>query len=72
MSACELALECVTKLQPYVSGKPVEELERELGIDNIVKLASNENPLGPSEKVLSAINNSVEELSRYPDGKCLT
>ncbi len=68
MSFCDLALECVTKLQPYVPGKPIEELERELGITDIVKLASNENPLGPSDKVLAAIAESSKELSRYPDG----
>jgi histidinol-phosphate aminotransferase len=68
MSYCDLALDCVSKLHPYVPGKPVEELERELGITDIVKLASNENPLGPSKKVLSAIAKASEELTRYPDG----
>ena len=48
MSFCDLALDCVTELQPYVPGKPIEELERELGINNIVKLASNENAWGSS------------------------
>ncbi len=68
MSFCDLALDCVTKLQPYVPGKPIEELERELGISNIVKLASNENPLGPSEQVLSALAQASKEVTRYPDG----
>ena len=68
MSFCDLALDCVTKLQPYVPGKPIEELERELGITDIVKLASNENPLGPSEKVLAAIIQASKDLTRYPDG----
>ncbi|MBL1322035.1 MAG: histidinol-phosphate transaminase [Methylophaga sp.] len=68
MSFCDLALDCVTQLQPYVPGKPIEELERELGISNIVKLASNENPLGPSAKVLSSIENAAKEVTRYPDG----
>lgn len=68
MSFCDLALDCVTKLQPYLPGKPIEELERELGITDIVKLASNENPLGPSEKVLAAIIQASKELTRYPDG----
>lgn len=68
MSFCDLALDCVTKLHPYVPGKPIEELERELGITDIVKLASNENPLGPSEKVLAAIAQASKELTRYPDG----
>lgn len=68
MNFSELALRCVTQLHPYIPGKPIEELERELGISNIVKLASNENPLGPSDNVLSAINEASKELARYPDG----
>jgi len=63
-----LALPGVCGLRPYEPGKPVDELERELGITNIVKLASNENPLGPSSKVVDAINASLSDLSRYPDG----
>ena len=72
MRFCDLALDCVTKLQPYVPGKPIEELERELGITNIVKLASNENPLGPSEKVLAALAEASKEVTRYPDGNGFT
>ena len=68
MRFCDLALECVTKLHPYIPGKPIEELERELGIRDIVKLASNENPLGPSNKVVAAIAEQTKELTRYPDG----
>jgi len=64
----ELALPGVCGLRPYEPGKPVDELERELGISNIIKLASNENPLGPSPKVVEAINAELSELSRYPDG----
>ena len=63
-----LAVPGVQGLQPYQPGKPVSELERELGIRNIVKLASNENPLGPSPKVLSALQEALEEIPRYPDG----
>ncbi len=68
--ACDfirLAVPGVRALQPYQPGKPVEELERELGIDNIVKLASNENPLGPGEAVKTAISQALPECSRYPD-----
>jgi len=72
MRFCDLALDCVTKLQPYVPGKPIEELERELGITNIVKLASNENPLGPSEKVLAALAEASKQVTRYPDGNGFT
>ncbi len=57
----------VAGLRPYQPGKPVEELERELGIRNIIKLASNENPLGHGEKARQAIASTVG-LSRYPDG----
>lgn len=65
-----LAQPGVQKLSPYVPGKPVDELARELGLDpaGIVKLASNENPLGPSPKVLAAIRAELDELTRYPDG----
>jgi histidinol-phosphate aminotransferase len=69
--ACDyiaLAAQGVQKLTPYVPGKPVEELERELGITNIIKLASNENPLGPSPKALAALDKVKAELTRYPDG----
>lgn len=64
----------VSNIKPYVPGKPVEELERELGIRDSVKLASNENPLGPSSLVLQEIINdltntkSTVSLNRYPDG----
>ena len=64
----ELATPGVRGLHPYVPGKPVEELERELGISDIVKLASNENPLGPSEVALDAVRNGMNEWARYPDG----
>ena len=65
-----LAQPGVQQLSPYVPGKPVDELARELNLDpaNIVKLASNENPLGPSPKVLAAIREELAELTRYPDG----
>ncbi|CAD5109702.1 histidinol-phosphate transaminase [Zestomonas carbonaria] len=65
-----LAQPGVQKLSPYVPGKPVDELARELNLDpaGIVKLASNENPLGPSPKALEAIRGELAELTRYPDG----
>lgn len=64
----KLAVQGVQGLQPYVPGKPVDELERELGISNIVKLASNENPMGPSPKVQAVVTRALGELTRYPDG----
>ena len=58
----------IYKINPYIPGKPIEEVEREKGIKNIVKLASNENPLGPSPLALKAIKASIKNLNRYPDG----
>ena len=60
--------ECIAKLKPYAPGKPIEELEREYGIKDSIKLASNENPIGPSPKALEAITSALENLHRYPDG----
>jgi histidinol-phosphate aminotransferase len=67
-SLLQLAAPGVRSLQPYVPGKPVEELERELGIHGAIKLASNENPLGPSPKAVEVIRGQLAELARYPDG----
>ncbi len=67
-SIYQLANSGVQKLIPYQAGKPISELERELGLTEIIKLASNENPLGPSEKVKQTIQDNLGELSRYPDG----
>jgi histidinol-phosphate aminotransferase len=58
----------IAALTPYPPGKPIEELERELGITGCVKLASNENPLGPSPKAMAAIRKHLSKLHRYPDG----
>ncbi|HXH82284.1 MAG TPA: histidinol-phosphate transaminase [Candidatus Tectomicrobia bacterium] len=63
-----LANEHILGIAPYEPGKPVEELERELGIHDAIKLASNENPLGPSERVQKAIVAALGTLNRYPDG----
>jgi histidinol-phosphate aminotransferase len=60
--------EYVLAIRPYVPGKPVEELERELGISNSVKLASNENPVGPSPAAVDAIGKALSDINRYPDG----
>lgn len=64
------AVEGVQSLRPYQPGKPIDELARELGLNekDIVKLASNENPVGPSPKALAAIQGELDELTRYPDG----
>lgn len=58
----------IQSLNPYVPGKPIEELQRELGLTRVVKLASNENPLGPSPKALAALAGGHDSLHRYPDG----
>jgi histidinol-phosphate aminotransferase len=58
----------VRDLVPYEPGKPVEEVQRELGLDRVVKLASNEGPFGPFPAALEAIARSAPELNRYPDG----
>ena len=63
-----LAVKGVQALQPYQPGKPIEELERELGISNILKLASNENPLGASPKAKASLAKVIETLELYPDG----
>jgi len=60
----------VFSLKPYVPGKPIEEVERELGLKDIVKMASNENPLGPSPRAKEAVINVVEDLNIYPDSNC--
>lgn len=57
----------LSALAPYEPGKPESELKRELGVDRVVKLASNENPYGPSPRVLAAIKDGPLELHRYPD-----
>lgn len=63
-----LACEYIQDLTPYPPGKPIEELEREYGIKNSIKLASNENALGPSAKAVEAIKAALSKLHRYPDG----
>ena len=63
-----LANEHILGIAPYEPGKPIEELERELGIAHPIKLASNENPLPPSDRVQKAIMAALPSLNRYPDG----
>ena len=63
-----LAVPGVRGLMPYQPGKPIDELERELGITNIIKLASNENPLGTPPSALAAIQKALPQLALYPDG----
>jgi len=67
-----LATAGVRGLRPYQPGKPTSELQRELGLDEIVKLASNENPSGPGRLALSAAREALAEGARYPDGSGFT
>ena len=60
----------IHRLVPYPPGKPSKELSRELHIDKVIKLASNENPLGPSPKALQAILKGLNEIHEYPEGSC--
>jgi len=65
---CDQVQSQVLGIHPYIPGKPISELQRELNLDSVTKLASNENPLGASPKVLAAIQDSLTDIARYPDG----
>ncbi len=64
----KLAGSNIESLVAYKPGKPIDELKREFGLKHVIKLASNENPLGPSPRAVEAINATMPEISRYPDG----
>jgi histidinol-phosphate aminotransferase len=68
LSLIDLIKPHIRELAPYEPGKPMEELERELGIRESIKLASNENPLGASPMAVEAMRNALNEVNRYPDG----
>ena len=57
----------ISTIKPYVPGKPMEAVQREYGIENSVKLASNENPLGPSPMAVEAMRQVLDDVHRYPD-----
>jgi len=63
----ELARKNILNVNPYVAGKPIEETKRQLGLKDVIKLASNENPLGASPKAVDAIRKAASGVSRYPD-----
>lgn len=67
-TAIQPANQGIANIAPYQTGKPIDELKRELGLDNIVKLASNENPLGCSPLATKAVHEELLEVGRYPDG----
>jgi histidinol-phosphate aminotransferase len=64
----KLAGKHISSLSPYVPGKPVKEVQREMGLEKVYKMASNENPLGVSKKVIEALQNFLPEINRYPLG----
>ncbi len=68
MNYCDLAPSYIRSIAPYQPGKPIAELERELGITGIVKLASNENPLGASPAAMAAMQEAIKSIALYPDG----
>ena len=70
MNPVDRVPEYIRALVPYQPGKPIEEVEREYGISNSSKLASNENPLGPSARAIAAIRAKLDQLHLYPDGDC--
>ena len=65
----ELVRSSVLNVKPYVAGKPIEETKRQLGLKQVIKLASNENPLGPSPRAVSAIKKCLSGINRYPDAQ---
>jgi histidinol-phosphate aminotransferase len=70
IQVADLVAPGIAAIRPYEPGKPIDEVERELGIQGVVKLASNENPLGPSPRALEALAHELGKLSLYPDGAC--
>src|SRR5262249_44858775 len=72
LDACEQCPPYIRAVAPYQPGKPIAELAREMELDeaNIIKLASNENPLGTGEAARRAIEAQLHDIARYPDGSC--
>jgi len=64
-----LVRKSVLRVKPYIPGKPIEETKRQLGLKAVVKLASNENPFGPSPKAVKAMQKSLSGVNRYPDAQ---
>ncbi len=60
----------ILKIKPYIPGKPIEEVKRKLHLTEVIKLASNENALGPSGKAMQAMKRALSQVNRYPDGGC--
>jgi len=62
--------DAINGIQPYIPGKPISQVQRELGLTNVIKMASNENPLGCSPKATAAVKSWSENMALYPDGSC--
>jgi histidinol-phosphate aminotransferase len=60
----------IAEIKPYIPGKPIQEVKRELGLEDVIKLASNENPLGPSPLAVDAMKAALQEVHLYPDAEC--
>ena len=67
----KVANKYIFDIKPYVPGKPIADVKRELGLKSVIKLASNENPYPPSRKVLAAMSKALLTVNRYPDGGCV-
>lgn len=65
----ELVRKNIVNLAPYIAGKPIDETKRQLGLKEVIKLASNENPLGPSPRAVDAIKKNLKGINRYPDSQ---
>lgn len=66
----KIALQHILSIKPYVPGKPIEEVKRQLGLQDVCKMASNENPFSPSPQALRAMRDTSKDLNRYPDAHC--
>lgn len=66
----DLIRPAILEIKPYEPGKPIEEVEREIGISGVIKMASNENPFGPSPDAVAAMREVLEKIHLYPDGNC--
>ena len=66
----KITRQCIVDIKDYVPGKPIEEVKRELGLVDVIKLSSNENPLGPSPKALEALSKYAKDVYLYPDQSC--
>ena len=67
MSDCPRPQKGLDRIRPYVPGKPIDEVKREYGLEDVIKLASNENPIGVSPKAIAAMQEAIHRVNLYPD-----